>query len=61
MVFCTVAREASQSNPHTPFSLVLFGGGAMQFPVSFAGGEVQLPAARITRFSRARLPALICT
>lgn len=33
----------------------------MKFPVSLAGGEVQLPASRITRFNRDRLPALICS
>lgn len=39
-----------------------FGGGEKRFPVSFAGGEVQLPVSRITRgFNRDKPSALLCT
>lgn len=39
----------------------LFGSGENRFPVSFAGGEVQLPVSRITRgFNRDTLSALLC-
>lgn len=45
-----------------PLFFSSFGGGEKGFPVSFAGGEIQLPVSRITRrFNRDKLSAPLCT